>query len=103
MSLRWRPIVFLAVFVRTHGEKLHRFISGEFVLDPLKQKIVPIEDDVRVPVFDGVWAKIHVADVAAEASVAANLNQKMLLGAGCFVRTIFLGTHVVTQRAGIKN
>ena len=101
--LRRRPIIFLAVFIRAHHEKLDGFIGGELILDAFKKKIVPVEDDVCVYVFHGVGSEVNIADAATETGMASDLDQQMLLGARCFRGPVSLGAHVIAQSAGIEN
>ena len=52
-------------------------------MDAFEEEVVPIEDDVSVDVFRGMGTEVDVADAPAEAGMAANFNQQMLLGARC--------------------
>ena len=94
-----RPVGELLVFVFAHDEDVDGLVGGEFVLNSLEEEVVPVDEDLAWREFDGVVAEFDVADFAAEAGVAADLNQEFLAVARGVVAAVGFDAHVIAERA----
>src|SRR5579872_481110 len=79
LSLRWRPVIHLPIFIHTHGEKIDWLFGGELIVDAFEKVVVPIENHVDIRILQGVWPEIDVANPPTETCMAPDLHQQMLL------------------------
>src|ERR1700684_796102 len=82
-GLRRRAIRFLVGGVLAHNKNVHWFARGgalvaKFVLHALEEIVIPGKQDSRGRKFDRLIAEVDVADVAAETSMPAGLDQQRL-------------------------